>query len=193
MATESTPIYLKQPLSFDWHSFLLHETVETPSFPRCVSVRELHKTDFVTSPAPDPLFCQITTFDMTQLCCPGHTCQPEERGTCQRQWRTLRIITLTDPQAPRLSSPPTVQVNTNKSEEAKARMAGRDPGSLRPLLLFKPYRWHDVKNEPVSSRVPISEWAHYLSFFTLNLLHTRRGKCSCGVTHFYGLLTAVFF
>lgn len=94
---------------------------------------------------------------------------------------------------PRLSSPPTVQVNTNKSEEAKAIMAGRDPGSLWPLLLFKPYRWHDVKNEPVSSRVPISEWAHYLPFFTLNLLPARSGRCFQGVTHFYGLLTAVLF
>lgn len=95
--------------------------------------------------------------------------------------------------ARRLSSPPTVQVNTNKSEEAKAIMAGRDPGSLWPLLLFKPYRWHDVKNEPVSSRVPISEWAHYLPSFTLNLLPAHSGRCSRGVTHFYGLLTAVLF
>lgn len=105
----------------------------------------------------------------------------------------VQIISLTDPQAQRLSSPLTVQVNTNKSEEAKAIMAGRDPGSLWPLLLFKPYRWHDVKNEPVSSRVPISEWAHYLPFFTLNLLPACSGRCSWGVTHFYGLLTAIVF
>lgn len=117
-----------------------------------------------------------------------------EKGTCQQQQRrAVQIITLTDPQTRRLSSPPTVQVNTNKSEEAKAIMAGRDPGSLWPLLLFKPYRWHDVKNEPVSSRVPISEWAHYLPFFTLNLLPACSGRCSRGVTHFYGLLTAVLF
>lgn len=97
------------------------------------------------------------------------TCQPGETGPVSgggeaadhhSDWST----------GPGLSSPLTVQVNTNKSEEAKAIMAGREPGSLWPLLLFKPYRWHDVKNEPVSSRLPISEWAHYLPFLTLNLL-----------------------
>lgn len=121
----------------------------------------------------------------------SHACHRE--GTCQQQRRAAQIITLTDPQTQRLSFPPTVQVNTNKSEEAKAIMAGRDPGSLWPLLLFKPYRWHDVKNEPVSCRVPISEWAHYLPFFTLNLLPACSGRCYRGVTHFYGLLTAVVF
>lgn len=116
-----------------------------------------------------------------------------ERGPVSSRGRAAQIITLTDPQTQRLSFPPTVQVNTNKSEEAKAIMAGRDPGSLWPLLLFKPYRWHDVKNESVSSRVPISEWAHYLPFFTLNLLPACSGRCCRGVTHFYGLLTAVVF
>lgn len=114
-------------------------------------------------------------------------------GPVSSRGERRRIITLTDPRSQRLSFPPTVQVNTNKSEEAKAIMAGRDPGSLWPLLLFKPYRWHDVKNEPVSSRVPISEWAHYLPFFTLNLLPACSGRCCRGVTHFYGLLTAVVF
>lgn len=122
----------------------------------------------------------------------GLTCLPERR-TCQQQSRAAQSITLTDPQTRRLSLLPTVQVNTNKSEEAKAIMTGRDPGSSWPLLLFKPYRWHDVKNEPVSSRVPISEWAHYLPFFTLNLLPACSGRCSRGVIHFYGLLTAVVF
>lgn len=176
----------------DTNSYYM-ELWKPPSFPPSVSVRKLQKTEFVMCPVWKSLYSVRLRRLMWRSAAFWPRVPAREKGPVSSGGERVQIITPTDPEAQRLSSPPPVQVNTNKSEEAKAIMAARDPGSLWPLLLFKPYRWHDVKNEPLSSRVPISEWAHYLPFFTLNLLPACSGRCSGGVTHFYGLLTAVLF